>query len=486
MQRNEGSFDNQFYYEENVGFITKFVGSFKTETGEEVAIFERIQGEDFCKYNAGTTSQQCRLLAQAATALTISHEAGCINADVKPGNMMVDTSGKEPLLKLIDQGGIVDLTQAIDKTYYSFTTPYYSAPEIYMYLKGQDNTGLYIAPYLTTSTDVFSLGVSILDKLPESNGKTNIINRLETFQNENERKALLYNPKNKQDFQENVMSAINNANDLFGTPEESKFVRELLADCLAYEPKDRISAAQAAEILQVFSTYLEAKESNPNLECPNYNDVKVTATKDCPKGVPIALRKMLFSKDASKQENAVKIIKKLADADPSYKATPSYGAMLLLSSDPKDNNEFKNWAANNPQTYKELKDRIYIQGDTRLAQQDMPVPQNIYNFVQSIKFEKYTPAYGINLLLSSPAGFQTWAVKYPQSLQVLKNITYIQGQRHSTDQAVPVSRSVYREIQTTGLQQNSPDYGRALLQSLDNEAFQNWAKDFSEAADVLK
>ena len=112
LKRNAEAFDdNQFYYRENEGFITKYVGTFKTEDNIDVVVFERIKGKDFSEYNAKEASMQCRLLAQAATAVAISHEAGCINSDIKPQNMMVSTDSL--ILKLVDQGGVIDWTKKL-------------------------------------------------------------------------------------------------------------------------------------------------------------------------------------------------------------------------------------------------------------------------------------------------------------------------------------------------------------------------------------
>lgn len=171
------------------------------------------------------------------------------------------------------------------------------------------------------------------------------------------------------------------------------FIGSLLKDCLAYKPEDRISAAQAGEILQIFSSYLEAKESDPKATCPNYNEIKNMALQDCPKGIPIALRQMLF--DPNTQEKGISIIENLVKADPSYAKTPSYGFILLLKDQETFSGlknlfakeTFQSWAKQNQEAVQWLKERTYIQGNTPQANQDMPVPKDIYEKIQNFKLK---------------------------------------------------------------------------------------------------
>lgn len=365
LKHNAEAFDpNQFYYKENDGLITKYVGTFKTDNGMDVAVFEKINGKDFSTVNAHYPTFQCQLLAQAATAIAISHEAGCINSDIKPQNMMVSTDDPR-VLKLIDQGGLIDLTKGIPENI-SYTAKY-SAPEL----------GRKFSP----AYDVFSLGVTILEKLLYYSNNIKVKDDI--------RDIFSKGPINKDRiFWSKNIGSLFETKQLFGTPEESKFVGLLLKDCLAYKPEDRISAAQAAEILQVFSTHLE----NPGMGCPDYENVKALAIQDCPKGIPIALRKMLFDKNKKIQNNAVSAIKNLIKADPSYKSTPSYGMVLLLNEQGFfkglknlfHDSEFSAWAQENPEALQQLKERTYISGNEHTSKQDMPVSENIYRKIQKL------------------------------------------------------------------------------------------------------
>lgn len=393
LQGNEALKDNakafdaaQLYYKENAGFITKYVGTFKTKEGTDVSVFEKIEGKDFNKCNAEKISLQCRFLAQAATAIAISHEAGCINSDIKPANMMVT---KGSLLKLIDQGAIIDLTQG--KTSATAYTSCYAAPEIH-------------ASKISPAADVFSLGVTILEKLSQLPNATENIEKLKNaiylgFYQEAGGKLKNGPIKGLESFYRekvsNSIAQLCEQRNVLGSKEESKFVGLLLANCLAFKPEDRISAAQAGEILQVFSSYLEAKENDPKATCPDYNEIKSIAQKDCPKGIPIALREMLFNLNPEMQQKGSSIIKNLIEADPSYKKTPSYGFTLLLKEHGSNifgralakvtsQETFSSWAAENKESLLWLKERTYIQGNIPQAHQDMPVSKDVYEKIKRI------------------------------------------------------------------------------------------------------
>lgn len=386
LKNNAKAFDSeQFYYEFNKCFITKYMGTFKTKDNVEVAVFEKIEGINFSseKGNGETLAQQTRLLAQAATAIAISHEAGCINSDVKPQNMMI--SEDFSLLKLIDQGALLDLTQGMQNA--SFCTPSYAAPEIF--------------EKISPAADVFSLGVSILEKLSKLPCATENFKKLTyliLLGFAQEQKGQItekdYSSCYRGKISESIADLLPRYNAL-GNEKISAFIGLLLKDCFAIEPKDRISAAQVAEILHVFSSYLEETKINPNIECPKYSEVKTMAIQDCPKSIPIALRKMLFDTNPKIQQKAALIIKNLVKSDPSYKGTPSYGLTLLVLRkqnkllkflNPMSKNlgeqSFESWAKENPQALQQLKQRVYVSDQIPGNEQDMPVSKEIYDTLQ--------------------------------------------------------------------------------------------------------
>ena len=376
LSRNAQTFDpNQLYYNQKDDFITRYVGTFETEEGIEVAVFEKIDGQDFDKCNADTPAKQIRLLAQAATAIAISHEAGCPNSDVKPRNMMITKDLS--LLKLVDQGGLIDLIQPKIPKYKTYTRRY-CAPEVIFSFYQPDQRDSFVTP----ACDVYSMGVSILEKLEGITTKENGA-KIEAMIKELHEDL----PDNRYRYYLAGRIAdwcrINTI--IPGDKAGSEFIGLLLKDCLAFNPEDRISAAQLAEILQVFSSYLEAKETNPTLGCPDYSNVKAIAIKDCPKGIPIAIRKLLFDADEKIQSEAVYIIYMLASADISYADTPSYGLSCVLGMELGiyDNNAFEVWLENRPEIAQELKERIYIQGQAHSDKQDMPVSEEIYKIISS-------------------------------------------------------------------------------------------------------
>lgn len=113
------------------------------------------------------------------------------------------------------------------------------------------------------------------------------------------------------------------------------------------------------------------------------------AIQDCPKSIPIALRKMLFDTNPKIQQKAALIIKNLVKSDPSYKGTPSYGLTLLVLRKQNNSNSmsknlgeqsFESWAKENPQALQQLKQRVYVLSDqTPGNEQDMPVSKEIYD-----------------------------------------------------------------------------------------------------------
>jgi hypothetical protein len=87
---------SQAFYVRGVDFITAFQGTFETDNGETVLVFERAPGQemaDYLKKDRTDWHQACeiraRMGAQLANSIAVTHEAGLINRDVKPENTMV-------------------------------------------------------------------------------------------------------------------------------------------------------------------------------------------------------------------------------------------------------------------------------------------------------------------------------------------------------------------------------------------------------------
>lgn len=282
------------------------------------------------------------------------------------------------LLKLIDQGGIIDLTQGNS----SFTTwtSAYAAPEVLSSLKNQGNSRL---QEVTPACDVYSMGISILTKL-ESIAEDSTIARKakEILRNLNREFRLGSHSEYRKELATDILPLCVEHKVIPGDNAGCMFIGLLLSDCLAFNPEDRISAAQAAEILQVFSSYLEEKSTNPNVECPNYDAVKTMTLEDCPKNIPVVIRKMLLNADPAIQLDAVSIIKQLLYADKSYVNTPSCGLSIALGiGSHYEEDFFEYWVKDYPKSAQELRERIYVRDQVHSDKQDMPVSEEIYKII---------------------------------------------------------------------------------------------------------
>ncbi|WP_242606847.1 serine/threonine-protein kinase [Protofrankia symbiont of Coriaria ruscifolia] len=78
------------------------------------------------------TADAVELVGQVLSALTVVHEAGVVHRDVKPANILIDTTGPGPARAMLTDFGIARLTQTPSMTRLSVTigTPMYMAPEL--------------------------------------------------------------------------------------------------------------------------------------------------------------------------------------------------------------------------------------------------------------------------------------------------------------------------------------------------------------------
>lgn len=127
---------------------------------------EWLEGQDLQKVvrAAGplAPARACLLVADAATALSVAHEAGIIHRDVKPSNLMITRTGH---CKLTDFGFVrlQDPGDPLDFTDRSVGTPQFMAPEI---VQGRRPT---------PAVDVYSLGATLYFALtgrPPYTGRT--------------------------------------------------------------------------------------------------------------------------------------------------------------------------------------------------------------------------------------------------------------------------------------------------------------------------
>ena len=126
------------------------------------AVIEYVEGRplvEHCREKGCDVAERLQLFGQVCDAVAHAHRNLVIHRDLKPGNILVDTSGRVKLLdfgiaKLLDVGAVggVGAGAAADLTRAPLT-PDYAAPE---QLTGEP---------VTTATDVYALGVLLFELL---------------------------------------------------------------------------------------------------------------------------------------------------------------------------------------------------------------------------------------------------------------------------------------------------------------------------------
>jgi eukaryotic-like serine/threonine-protein kinase len=88
-----------------------------------------------------------RVMGSITSALHYAHQRGLVHCDIKPGNIMIDRSGRV----LLTDFGIARMTDSATATMVGFGTPAYMAPEL---VRGQDPT---------PQSDIYSLGILLYE-----------------------------------------------------------------------------------------------------------------------------------------------------------------------------------------------------------------------------------------------------------------------------------------------------------------------------------
>lgn len=394
--------DDQAFYTQGVDFVTKYCGTFESSKNENVLIFERAPGIEFAEYlkevNEYGSSDindrnytNCTLLAEAATAIAIAHEAGCVNRDIKPKNIMVGQQKEQDgqitaTVKLIDQGLVYNLKNPSDSKETICGTSCYLPPE--MVNNEVYNNGI------SPAADVFSLGVMCMETLlsPLLGGvvKNFTLEGRKVFNLENQQSV--YDSFNRENFVKLLPDIVKARQDLKKEKGKGKetvpyednqllFLGSLLKDCLAQNPAERPSAAQVGELLQIFS----ASIGDPKNLIP-YDAAKKMAEEDRPKAIPIAIRDMISNKNLSKK--GFKALDALVKADPSYENTPSYGLAMLYKDKFSIFNigwHYKAWAKKYPNAAKTLKERVNPGKKNLNSTRNIPVSQEFYKIIQGNK-----------------------------------------------------------------------------------------------------
>src|SRR5437879_7763227 len=95
------------------------------------------------------------LIAKVARTVHYAHQHGILHRDIKPGNILLDTSG-EPHLTDFGLARLVEVDSTVTDTEQIMGTPSYMAPEQAIGHKAQ----------LTGTTDVYGLGAVLYQLLP--------------------------------------------------------------------------------------------------------------------------------------------------------------------------------------------------------------------------------------------------------------------------------------------------------------------------------
>ena len=138
--------------------IARIIDGGTTDYGTPYFVMELIEGESidkYCRDNKLTTQQILLLFQKVCSAVQYAHHNLVVHRDIKPGNIFVTKDGTP---KLLDFGIAKLLNNSNDQTNLTKTglkvmTLEYASPEQF---KGQ---------HITTSTDIYSLGVVMYELL---------------------------------------------------------------------------------------------------------------------------------------------------------------------------------------------------------------------------------------------------------------------------------------------------------------------------------
>ncbi len=135
--------------------IARLLDGGTTEEGIPYLVMELVEGtpiDQYCDAHSLSITQRLQLFRQVCAAVQYAHQRLVIHRDIKPGNILVTADGTTKLLdfgiaKILDSSGSFETTVARPMT------PEYASPE---QIRGET---------ITTSTDVYSLGVVLYELL---------------------------------------------------------------------------------------------------------------------------------------------------------------------------------------------------------------------------------------------------------------------------------------------------------------------------------
>ena len=119
--------------------------------GDRLAlIMDLVQGTDLHRYLYAhgplAPALAATLIAQVCEALAVVHAAGVVHRDLKPGNILLDTSQPVPIARLTDFGAAwADDSMSLTSHNAALGTPAYFAPEVVTGHRGGPAADVYAA-----------------------------------------------------------------------------------------------------------------------------------------------------------------------------------------------------------------------------------------------------------------------------------------------------------------------------------------------------
>jgi len=140
--------------------IARLLDGGTTESGAPYVVMEFVEGKtilEYCGQEKLSTTERLKLFRKVCAAVESAHQHLVVHRDIKPGNVLVNADGEPKLLdfgiaKLLDEAQSPNSTQ----THVPLLTPAYASPE---QIRGEP---------VTTTTDVYSLGVLLYELLTGS------------------------------------------------------------------------------------------------------------------------------------------------------------------------------------------------------------------------------------------------------------------------------------------------------------------------------
>jgi len=141
--------------------IARLYGAGVTQNGLPYFVMEYVEGprlDHYCREKHLSIPERLALFQKVCSAVTYAHQRLVIHRDIKPANIRVTGEGEPKLLdfgiaKILDPAMSVRIEQTM--TFLGVMTPEYASPE---QVRGEN---------MTTSSDVYSLGVVLFELLTD-------------------------------------------------------------------------------------------------------------------------------------------------------------------------------------------------------------------------------------------------------------------------------------------------------------------------------